>query len=142
MIFCLKSPQRVNIANGNGVGKKTSLNDPKDRSVLDLDYVIEQYLMWHWELTKGKFKIDYEDLEFDCNWKRVEFIQDDVCFDDSFKDKLPESQVLFQTEFTNNTDGEQEYTLRAERKTTHACQFSFSKGFKREKEGKFKRPKK
>jgi len=50
--------------------------------------------------------------------------------------------MLFKTHFTNNTDRDQEYSLRAQRSTITTLNFSFSRGFTKEKEGcvKFKLP--
>jgi hypothetical protein len=48
---------------------------------------------------------------------------------------MPKSQILFRTHFSNNTDREQEYSLRAERSTLTTLNFSFLRGFTKEKEG-------
>ncbi|CAF1227486.1 unnamed protein product [Didymodactylos carnosus] len=49
--------------------------------------------------------------------------------------RMPKSQILFKTHFTNNTDREQDYSLRAERSTVTTFNFTFMKGFTKEKEG-------
>ncbi len=56
--------------------------------------------------------------------------------------RMPKSQILFKTHFSNNTDRDQEYSLRAERSTITTLNFSFTRGFTKEKDGtvKFKLP--
>ncbi|CAF5193289.1 unnamed protein product, partial [Rotaria sp. Silwood1] len=48
---------------------------------------------------------------------------------------MPKSQILFKTHFSNNTDREQEYSLRAQRSTITTLNFIFMRGFTKEKEG-------
>ena len=56
--------------------------------------------------------------------------------------RMPKSQILFKTHFSNNTDRDQEYSLRAERSTITTLNFTFTRGFTKEKDGtvKFKLP--
>ena len=85
---------------------------------------------------------NFEEVDIITNWKRVEVIQDDAVFNLSFDDstpKLPISQTLFRTTFTNTTDSEQEYSFKTERKTAQTCSYKFTQGFCKTKEGKAKK---
>ena len=98
-----------------------------------------------WELSKRSredSKYRREELDVKLNWKRVNFWQSEAIFNHSAQVRQPKSQILFKTQFSNNTDREQEYSLRAERSTITTLNFSFVRGFTKEKEGsiKFKLP--
>lgn len=91
-----------------------------------------------WELSKrGREDSKYrrEELDMKLNWKRVNFWQSEANFTRPTQLRLPKSQILFKTNFTNHTDREQEYSLRAERSSMTTLNFSFSRGFTKEKEG-------
>jgi hypothetical protein len=98
-----------------------------------------------WELSKrGREDSKYrrEELDVTINWKRANFWQSEANFTCPSQLHMPKSQILFKTHFTNNTDREQEYSLRAERSTLTTLNFTFTRGFTKEKEGsvKFKLP--
>lgn len=130
--------------NGNGSGCLLKTGDDT-KLIIDLDYVVEKFIMYMNNETKeGKIK-NYDDVEIIVNWKRVEIIQDDAKFNLAFDDstpKIPISQTLFRTTFTNTTDTEQEYSFKTERKTAQTCSYTFQQGFCKTKEGgvKFKLP--
>jgi hypothetical protein len=117
----------------------------ENKAIVDLDLVVEKWIMWMWEKTKTKqaSKYEFEDMDVIVNWSRVELIQDEAKFESAgdfnarnlFANNKPKTQTLFRTYFTNNTDMEQEYSFKTERMTRQACCFTFSKGFSREKEG-------
>ena len=91
-----------------------------------------------WELSKRHredSKYRREELQIQLHWKRVNFWQSEATFTRSAQLRLPKSQILFKTHFTNHTDREQEYSLRAERSTVTTLNFSFLRGFTKEKEG-------
>lgn len=109
-----------------------------DKVIVDLDVIVEKWVMNMWEKTKTKqtAKCDFEDLEILVNWSKVDIIQDDAKFEQSnIANKRPQKQTLFKTYFTNKTDSEQEYSFKTERTTRQSCGFTFTKGFSREKEG-------
>jgi len=121
-----------------------------DKNITDLDLIVEKWINYMWEKTKSMSKsakqqpqIEFEDLEIIVNWKKVDILQDDAVFkDDKSISKKLNQQTLFRTYFTNETEQEQEYSFKTERKTRQSCSFSFVKGFSREKEGQitFKLP--
>ena len=91
-----------------------------------------------WELSKrSRENVKYrrEELQVTLNWKRVQFWQSEAKFDCSAQARLPKSQILFRTYFSNNTDRDQEYSLRAERSTITSLNFQYTRGFTKEKEG-------
>ena len=116
-----------------------------DKTIVDLDLIVEKWIAYMWGHTKGKSKYEFEDLDIIVNWAKVELEQDEAKFDTNSKSlhsHAPTTQTLFRTYFTNRTDMEQEYSFQTTRVTRQSCGFSFIKGFCREKEGgvKFKLP--
>jgi hypothetical protein len=98
-----------------------------------------------WELSKRNredSKYRREELDITLNWKRVNFWQSEALFTHSSQMRMPKSQILFKTHYSNNTDCEQEYSLRAQRSTITTLKFTFMRGFTKEKDGcvKFKLP--
>src|SRR5262249_46306911 len=91
-----------------------------------------------WESSKRSredSKYRREELDVKLNWKRVNFWQGEAVFTRPAQLRMPKSQILFRTHFSNNTEREQEYSLRAERSTITALNFTFLRGFTKEKEG-------
>jgi len=91
-----------------------------------------------WEVTKRSredSKHRREELDVKINWKRVNFWQSEAVFTRPAQLRMPKSQMLFRTHFSNNTESEQEYSLRAERTTVTTLNFTFMRGFSKEKEG-------
>ncbi|CAF4126980.1 unnamed protein product [Rotaria socialis] len=111
---------------------------PHNKSIVDLDEIIEKWVWKMWEASKRSredTKYRREELHVNLNWKRVNFWQSDAVFTRPTQLRIPKSQILFRTHFSNNTESEQEYSLRAERSTTTTLNFSFTRGFTKEKEG-------
>ncbi|CAF0776703.1 unnamed protein product [Brachionus calyciflorus] len=142
-----KDPEFRNFYDGNrcdsalsseSYNSADSSSPSNEKVIVDLDIIVEKWIMYMWEKTKTKqaSKYEYEDLEVIVNWNKVELIQDDAKFDkpNSVK-KAPQQQTLFKTYFTNKTNSEQEYSFKTERTTRQTCGFTFTKGFSREKEG-------
>lgn len=111
---------------------------PQNKTIIDLDEIIEKWAWKMWELSKRSredSKYRREELDVKINWKRVNFWQSEAVFARPAQLRLPKSQILFKTHFTNNTESEQEYSLRAERSTITTLNFTFLRGFTKEKEG-------
>lgn len=111
---------------------------PHNKTIVDLDEIIEKWVWKMWELSKRNredSKHRREDLDVKINWKRVNFWQSEASFTRPAQLRMPKSQMLFRTHFTNNTESEQEYSLRAERTTVTTLNFTFMRGFTKEKEG-------
>ncbi|CAF2201135.1 unnamed protein product [Rotaria magnacalcarata] len=117
----------------------------QNKTIVDLDEIIEKWVWKMWELSKRSredSKYRREELDIKLNWKLVNFWQSDAVFTRPTQLRMPKSQILFKTHFSNNTDREQEYSLHAQRSTTTTLNFTFIRGFTKEKEGcvKFKLP--
>jgi len=113
-------------------------SSPHNKNIVDLDEIIEKWVWKMWELSKRSredSKYRREELDVKLNWKRVNFWQSEAVFCRPAQLRIPKSQILFKTHFSNNTDREQEYSLRAERSTITTLNFTFLKGFTKEKEG-------
>ncbi|CAF3455236.1 unnamed protein product [Rotaria sp. Silwood1] len=111
---------------------------PHNKTIVDLDEIIEKWVWKMWELSKRsreESKYRREELDIKLNWKRVNFWQSEATFTRSAQLRMPKSQILFKTYFSNNTDREQEYSLRAQRSTITTLNFIFMRGFTKEKEG-------
>ena len=78
--------------------------------------------MFEYTKSKEQARIPKEHLVFTIDWKRVRFVHHEPEFSERRKTPTPKSQVLFRTNFTNNTALEQEYSFRAERSTTSTCE--------------------
>ncbi len=108
-----------------------------DRSIADLDEIVEKYVQHMWAQTKSKSekKYEIEDLEVVVNWNKVSVTQDEALFEPkSIGTQQPLNQTLFKTYFTNKSNQIQEYSFKTERTTRQSCAFCFTKGFTREKE--------
>lgn len=126
------------MSNSSGGNQKSSENS--DKTIVDLDTVVEKWIayMWQHTRTKQQAKYEFEDLAIIVNWAKVDLEQDEAKFDthvNSLHSKVPTTQTLFRTYFTNKTDMEQEYSFKTSRVTRQSCGFTFIKGFMREKEG-------
>ena len=121
--------------NDSGIGSSREENSPADRSIVDLDLIIDKFIKKMWEALRDKSqsKYVYDELDIHVNWNKVEINQEPAVFEDK-RIKHPHNQTLFKTFFTNKTNQVQEYSFKTERTTRQSCSFSFSKGFSRGKE--------
>ncbi|KAI0990178.1 hypothetical protein GJ496_000705 [Pomphorhynchus laevis] len=107
-------PNKTYFANAN-TNQKRFVSD--NLAISNLDEIVEDWIWNVWHLTRQRKQRKYsrEDLLIEIDWKRVSFEQDE-------------------TYFTNNTENEQDYSLKAERSTSVDLSVFFSKGFRREEE--------
>lgn len=89
--------------------------------------------MWDKTKSRSEKKYEFEELDIDTNWNKLDIIQEEAKFEPKKAPKLM-NQTLFKTFFTNRTNQVQEYSFKTERVTRQSCGFSFNKGFSREKE--------
>ena len=115
----------------------TNLASKLNKTIIDLDLIVEKWISYMWEKTKSRNQKNFEldDLDIVIDWKKVEIIQDEAKFDAHEMARNVNSQTLFRTFFTNRTESEQEYSFKTERTTRQSVGFTFNKGFSREKEG-------
>ena len=127
----------VNSNSPSPPGNRSNQSSTADRSIADLDIIVEKFIRYMWDTTKSKSekKYEFDDLDIIVNWNKMEFTQDEAKFEPkSIGSKKPSNQTLFKTYFTNKTNQVQEYSFKTERVTRQSCGFSFVKGFSREKE--------
>ncbi|CAF4748350.1 unnamed protein product [Rotaria sp. Silwood1] len=113
--------------------KRTTPNIEQNRNrsnhqqVIDLDEIVEKWVWNMWNRTKTKSLARYkrEELLVIINWKHVVFIQNDTHFYGSPPVRLPKSQILFRTNFNNNTSNEHSYIFQTERFTRSIFEFKF-----------------
>lgn len=80
-----------------------SSNPPVDKTIVDLDVIVEKWIMYMWEKTKTKqqaSKYEFEDMEVIVNWSKVDLIQDEAKFEpgsNPFGNRKPNTQTLFRT---------------------------------------------
>lgn len=68
------------------------------------------------------------------NWKRVEFIQSQAHFYGSPPARLPQSQILFRTNFNNKTTNEQSYVFKTERFTRSTFKLTYTQSLTKTQE--------
>ncbi len=68
------------------------------------------------------------------NWKRVVFVQSNVHFYGSSPVRLPQSQILFRTNFNNKTANEHSYLFKTERFTRSTFKFTFTQSLTKSQE--------
>ena len=54
-----------------------------DRTIVDLDIIVEKFIQYMWETTKSKSdkKYEFEDLDIVVNWNKMEIISDSAKFE-------------------------------------------------------------
>jgi hypothetical protein len=123
------------LSNESNEGASSTTNS--DKSIVDLDTIVEKWVSYMWDKTRSKqdSKIEFEDLDIVINWQKCQMTHDESRFHmEPTSMKVPNTQTLFRTFFTNNTDQEQEYSFKTERTTRQACSFTFVKAFARDKQ--------
>jgi hypothetical protein len=75
-----------------------------------------------------------EELLIIINWKRVVFTQSNAHFYGSPPVRLPQSQILFRTNFNNQTTNEHSYLLKTERSTRSTFKFTFTQSLRKSQE--------
>jgi len=96
----------------------------------DVESVVRKWAFQMFDATRTKSQKDLklEDLNMEINWKKIKFTHSDPDYIDKVKPENPQSQVLFKTCFTNNTDNVQEYCFKTERSTKSTCEVSVERG--------------
>jgi len=74
-------------------------------------------------------------LDMKIDWAKVDFQYNEPVFEQVMENKLPQTQTLFRTFFSNKTELEQEYSFKTERTTRQSCKFAFMEGFTNDKSG-------
>ncbi|XP_074662133.1 uncharacterized protein LOC141914747 [Tubulanus polymorphus] len=99
--------------------------------IVNLDEVVES---WAWDMfyttaSDKQKKIPKDALALKINWKKVNFVHEGPDYEDNKKSSKPQNQVLFKSNFTNETEQEQDYSFRTERVTRSTCEVFYEKGY-------------
>lgn len=97
---------------------------------VDLENVVQKWAetMFKASKTGSHSRIPKTSLQYKINWDKVHFVhgkQEPVI--KAKPSRMPKSQVLFRTVFTNRTDREQEYSFQTSRETTSTCDVSMQR---------------
>ena len=103
---------------------------PKHTKVIDIEETIIGWAKEVFKITRSKeqARIKDDDLAYTVNWSRARIVHSEPEYSDKKQPVAPNSQVLFKTTFTNNTDHQQEYSFKTERTTSSTCDVCIEKG--------------
>ncbi|UJR10225.1 hypothetical protein I4U23_014438 [Adineta vaga] len=88
---------------------------------------------WYKENEKDSMKAkwgrtyNWKELVKEVDWRSLK--HDPVIYTDIESPGAPKNHILFRSTFLNDTNREQEYNLRAERRTVSTCSFSIFEGY-------------
>lgn len=110
----------------------------------DIEDIVKDYA-WNVQATSGNERLDYKEARFDINWARTKFVSSnpefEVIEDSSYgkqnlKGKSPgrfgeesKTQVIYQSTYVNNTNGEHEQSISMQRSTKSICKAFVTKGY-------------
>lgn len=112
-----------------------SLNKPSNMSVVNLKELVENYAYkffkenekeYHRKLGKS---YGWKEMAREIDWKGLRVRHEPVIYQNVEAPQAPKSHVLFRSTFINDTSGDQDYQLNAERKTMSSCTFELFEGF-------------
>lgn len=122
----------------NNVNERNNSNEsekkPSKMSIAYIDEIIEDYAK---NLFKARDKDNrsickgngWNDLTKLIDYKKLRVRHCKPNYQNEVVPKAPKSSVLFSSQFINDTNFDQEYLLRTERKTTSTCQIEIKEGY-------------
>ncbi|CAF0844549.1 unnamed protein product [Adineta ricciae] len=90
---------------------------------------------WYKENEKDSMKAkwgrtyNWKELVKEIDWRSLKVRHDPVIYNDLAIPGAPKNHILFRSTFLNDTNREQEYNLKAERRTVSTCSFSIFEGY-------------
>ncbi|CAF4019681.1 unnamed protein product, partial [Rotaria magnacalcarata] len=72
---------------------------------------------------------NWKELVKEIDWRSLKVRHDPVIYTDIEMPGSPKNHILFRSSFLNDTNHEQEYNLKAERRTVSTCSFSIFEGY-------------
>lgn len=96
------------------------------QELIDLEELVRVWVN-DFPLDKGQRKDADDILSTDINWNHVRIHHGKTEYYDQVKQSTPKTHVLFTAHFTNDTDQQQVYTLKTERRTKSTCNISMEK---------------
>ena len=102
------------------------------QEIIDLEELVRAWVDT-FPLDKSQKKEADDIASYDINWQHVQVCHGATEYYDQLNQPTPKTRVLFTANFTNDTDQQQVYTLKTERRTKSTCSISmercFSRGF-------------
>jgi hypothetical protein len=111
------------------------MDSSSGRSKVDIQGVIEDWAKSYFRRKaskKEKKLFDQDQIQLEIDWRRVKFVHDEAVYEPEPPapgSGKPSQNVLFNTTFTNKTDGAQTYTFRTERTTRSSCSVVVEQGY-------------
>ncbi|CAF1432848.1 unnamed protein product [Didymodactylos carnosus] len=111
-------------------------NHPAKMGLVNLKDLVEASAhKWYKENEKDSMKAkwgrtyNWKELVKEIDWRSLKVRHDPVVYQDLETPGTPKNHILFRSTFLNDTAREQEYNLRAERRTVSTCAFSIFEGY-------------
>ena len=98
------------------------------QELIDLEEIVKKFVA-DFPLDKGQRKEADDILSSDINWKHMRVRHGATEYYDQIRSNTPKTHVLFTAHFTNDTDQNQTYALRTERRTKSTCGISLQKSY-------------
>jgi hypothetical protein len=120
------------MTNVNGPGFGTATDTGRN---ISLDHIVARWIQSRFQWSGASAaRLKLEDLEIYIDWSKVDISHGSVEYKDRESSKPrsahPTNQVLFRTNFSNNTHRAQEYTFRSAQVTRQTIDVFFRGGFK------------
>lgn len=98
------------------------------QELVDLEEIVKKWVA-DFPLDSKQRKEADDVISTDINWKHLRVQHGDTQYFDQIKATTPKSHILFTAHFTNDTDQNQVYTLKTERRTKSTCTLSLEKNY-------------
>ncbi|CAF3825246.1 unnamed protein product [Rotaria sordida] len=124
-----------NLVHFNGRSDETISSSTKMGLVNLRDLVESSAHRWYKENEKDTMKAkwgktyNWKELIKEIDWRSLKVRHDPVIYTDIETPGTPKNHILFRSTFLNDTNREQEYNLKAERRTVSRCAFSIFEGY-------------
>ncbi|CAF1393989.1 unnamed protein product [Adineta steineri] len=124
-----------NLVHFNNRGDETTSSSTKMGLVNLKDLVELAAHKWYKDNEKDSMKAkwgrtyNWKELVKEIDWRSLKVRHDPVVYTDIDSPGTPKNHILFRSTFLNDTNREQEYNLKAERRTMSTCSFSIFEGY-------------
>ncbi|CAF1508145.1 unnamed protein product, partial [Adineta steineri] len=124
-----------NLVHFNNRGDETTSSSAKMGLVNLKDLVELAAHKWYKDNEKDSMKAkwgrtyNWKELVKEIDWRSLKVRHDPVVYTDIDSPGTPKNHILFRSTFLNDTNREQEYNLKAERRTVSTCSFSIFEGY-------------
>ncbi|KAI3381756.1 hypothetical protein SNEBB_001891 [Seison nebaliae] len=114
---------------------KTSSPIDVNSHVLDIHDIVMNYAKaWYKATERGRNRYNWKDLQCDIDWSKFIIQSEDATYERTNMNLGPKTHMLFKSKYVNDTELEQEYQVKAERKTVSTCSLTVLEGFLMESE--------